>query len=492
VETRFTISPEMSLSAAAVQQCYMQGLEGIPWTTQNSLADGQLVIRREGDDEIGSLSVPWSLPQLGTLTLTTASLAARDQPYPLLVELARGTIHRLRQYIANSRPDGVPVPDRVSGLVAAATRLLGSAVTSASDPQQREQQATDSLMKSLEAIEDLACWDAEALMKMRILQQLTSTALIGFRLDTPEQAGSQDVDFFPTANICHLPICWNQCQPEPGPLKLEGVIDQLEWARGREMRVMAGPLLRLDDEHLPAWLDCAAESFQQLQAATRDHIEQLVERLHDKVDIWHATAGLNRPHDRKFSEEQRLRLTVDAVETIRRHDRHTPVVVSFDQPWGEYLAHQQQDLSPIHFAETLVRANLGISGIGLEINWQFSDSTTQPRDLLAVANQLDRWSQLQLPLAILFKAPTASDGFVNSEAKLGSAHSIDQLLQVMLGRPNVQAIVWQQLEDRESSSDAACGLRDSQQRAKRMLTTLEQLAGPLTSTPADESPAESD
>ena len=57
-----------------------------------------------------------------------------------------------------------------------------------------------------------------------------------------------------------------------------------------------------------------------------------------------------------------------AVQVVRKIDPRTPIVVSFDQPWGEYLVDQEHELAPLHYADALVRADLGISGFGLEMN----------------------------------------------------------------------------------------------------------------------------
>ena len=44
-----------------------------------------------------------------------------------------------------------------------------------------------------------------------------------------------------------------------------------------------------------------------------------------------------------FSEEQRLRLAVAMIEVVRDTSSRTPVVISFDQPWAEYLAADDYD-----------------------------------------------------------------------------------------------------------------------------------------------------
>jgi len=180
-----------------------------------------------------------------------------------------------------------------------------------------------------------------------------------------------------------------------------------------------------------------------------------------------------------LSEDQSVRLAIDTVEVIRRHDQQTPVIVSFQQPWGEYLSRHSRDLSPIHFADALVRADMGINGIGLEINWQHALGSTRPRDLVAFANELDRWTLLQMPLVIFLSAPTG----LPDESDVYFAKHVEQLLTVMLGRPSVQVVVWTQLQDTAENLPGRAGLLDSDGCEKPILQVFQQLSGQLRTSP---------
>ena len=63
-------------------------------------------------------------------------------------------------------------------------------------------------------------------------------------------------------------------------------------------------------------------------------------------------------HALGLGEEARLQLAAKAIAVVRQLDPTTPLVVTFDQPWAEYLATEQLDLAPMHFADALVRADL--------------------------------------------------------------------------------------------------------------------------------------
>ena len=73
-----------------------------------------------------------------------------------------------------------------------------------------------------------------------------------------------------------------------------------------------------------------------------------------------------------------MQLAVAVLETMRKLDPDTPAMICFDQPWGEYLRRSEFALSPLHFADALVRAGLQLGGIGLEINLGYYPAGTWP------------------------------------------------------------------------------------------------------------------
>ena len=107
-----------------------------------------------------------------------------------------------------------------------------------------------------------------------------------------------------------------------------------------------------------------------------------------------------------LSEQERLRLVARTVELVRSLDPDTPALVSFDQPWAEYMRQRHSDFPPLHFADALVRAGLGLAGLMLEINVGYLPGGTLPRHPLEFSRQLDAWSLLGLPLWLSLCAPS--------------------------------------------------------------------------------------
>jgi hypothetical protein len=188
-----------------------------------------------------------------------------------------------------------------------------------------------------------------------------------------------------------------------------------------------------------------------------------------------------------LSDEQRLRLTALAIETTRLADPRTPVMVSVDQPWAEYMLNDQTGLWPMRFAEMLVRADLGVAGIGLEINLGYWPGGTLPRDMLEISDHIDQWSVLGMPLILLLAIPSsdlddphasgdagvplplALDGGLSLESQ---KRQVERLATMLLAKQCVQALVWNQVFDSMPHKFAHAGMFDTSCMPKPSLSSL--------------------
>ena len=243
-----------------------------------------------------------------------------------------------------------------------------------------------------------------------------------------------------------------------------------------------GPMLDLGRKQTPDWLYLWEGDVESVESYLLDHVRALVQRYLGKTHVWVASARMNCPQALTLSEEQRLRLTVSSIDAVRKLDVKTPVVIAFDQPWGDYLGRGEWDLSPLHFADALVRAELGVSGIGLEINWGYWPGGTPERDLLEIVRLIDRWSSLNLPLIVFLTVP--SDGGVDPQAAMSGRaaaarpnaarqlRDVQQLVNVIASKPWVHGVVWRQVRDAAPHDFPHGGLFDHADRPKPALQAL--------------------
>ena len=83
-----------------------------------------LIVDRD-ESESATLTIPWVTGDGTELALTTGTLVERRHPYLLSLELARGTLNRLRTYAFVWPALGLVMPDALAAMLSEATKALG-------------------------------------------------------------------------------------------------------------------------------------------------------------------------------------------------------------------------------------------------------------------------------------------------------------------------------------------------------------------------------
>jgi hypothetical protein len=263
---------------------------------------------------------------------------------------------------------------------------------------------------------------------------------------------------------------------------------QFKWAQQAGLRICAGPLLEFDDRGVPDWTYLWEGDLNSLLSFMLDHVRSVVERYRGKVHLWQVAARMTHGHALGLNEEARLQVAAKAINTVRQLDPSTPLVITFDQPWAEFLATEHLDLAPFHFADALVRADLGLSGVGLEINVGYHPGGSIDRGPLAVSRLIDTWSLLELPLLVALTVPSSSAADPHANGKVGvftgqqdgvSPESqrawIERHVPLLLAKNTVQVILWNQLSDAEPHHYPHGGLLDSHDKPKPALEALRRI-----------------
>ncbi len=481
---RFQVSQRHRIVDDTLSQVYMCGLDEVPWRTKASWDDDQLVVERFENDS-GNLHIPWETDSLGNLALSTGCLMERDRPYQLEVELARGTLHTLRNQLAAWQLAGLVAPNSITQQLRQATQLFSQAATSQHDPPLAAETACEAIEATLETIDDLSVSYVQQAIAVRSRQSAPLPTLLGVNLGLRPLQQSAAEQVAETFNTAVVPFPWRKIEVGEGQQDFEPVDQQLAWCTGRGLRVCSGPLLQFDSDGFPDWLYLWEGDFENLVTFAVEHVQSLVRRYRNQVQLWQVAGRVNRDQLLSLTEEQRLRMVVHAIEAVRREDSRTPIVVSFDQPWGEYLGQAEHDLPPWQFADALVRADLGISGLGLEINAGYHPQGSWHRHPLDYSRLLDRWSMLGLPLLLSVTTPsgTGDDARATSPARPLATDATPQTQQawaerylpLMLAKNCVQVLVWNQLQDAEKHDYLFGGLIDLSGDCKPAMETLGQL-----------------
>lgn len=480
---RFLAPDDDHMPPTAFADAYLAGMEGIPWRSANRIertdsnTTGCVLERSIG--ESGNLFLPWRVDGVGELMLSTASLMEQEAPYNIQLELARGVLNRVRNQLFEWEMAGLVASEELRSEVTTASATFIKAVTAWPDESILLETANETIRLAVDAGELLCGEYTQQALAARHQATERLPTLLGCCLGSQELSSEEQSLAEPCFNTASISFTWRQVEQSAGKHEWDVFDRQLDWCHANGMRVIGGPLLQTDAGHIPDWIYLWEDDFDQIQSYLCQYIRATATRYRGRVHVWNCAARMNVTGAISLSEEQRLRLMVSAVDELRRNDPQAAVLLSFDQPWAEYLASNERDLSPLHLADSLVRADLGIAGVGIELNIGYSPGGSFRRTLLEYSRQLDRWSVLGLPLVVFLTAPSAegeaSDALYpvadtgNTWTPEGQAEFVDRVVPLILAKQFVQGIVWNQLSDGNSSEFAHGGLIDAQGLAKPAL-----------------------
>jgi hypothetical protein len=474
---RLLVCDSQRLAGLDPSRIFIMGYDELPWCGHVFLNDNQVVIERK-NHESGAVCIPWQVEGSGELLLSTATLMERAQPYLLEVELARGTINRLRNQLAGWELLGLVTPDDLRRDIQAATSQLTRALSQLDDPAKAGALATSAIDLGVAAAARLASVYAEQAMQIRLGPQGYLNTLWGVDLGSKLPAERVRKEVARAFNLVALPMRWRDVEASEGQRHWQASDAQLKWAQSTGLKVLGGPLLEFDERRVPDWTYLWEGDFDTLSTFTLAHVRNTVSRYKGKVNLWHVASRINRSKVLSLGDEERLQIVASAIRTVRQLDQRTPIVVSFDQPFAEYMATEPTDRAPIDFADALVRADLGVAGLGLEINLGDQPRATNNRTPLAFSRLIDQWGLLELPLVILLTAGTSLSTQRSAQPPEAvfkeRALWIDRYLPVILAKSVVQVVVWNQLLDTEAEFPQA-GLFDEQDQPKPALESLAEL-----------------
>lgn len=481
VHDRDRIPPE------GLEQVYMCGPDELPWYGRAYFSGNQLVVERNESDS-GQVFVPWRIVGHGNMLLATATLMERERPYVLAVELARGALHQLRSQMAQWESLGLAVPQPLRARVAEAMSDFSRAATSQDDLPEATDWAQRSLTTTVDAMKRLSAVYAQQALEVRRSQSRVLPTWLGVQLGSQLPPAAMARKLPAAFNMVSVPLSWRSIEATEGRRVWSQADAQFDWAQSAGLKVTGGPLLELDDRGVPDWTYLWEGDLDSLLSFMLDHVRAVVRRYRGRVHLWQVAARMTHGNVLALTEEQRLQITARAIATVRELDPSVPLIATFDQPWAEYLASEQLDLAPLHFADALVRAELGLSGVGLEINVGYHPGATAHRSPLAYSRLVDTWSLLELPLLVTLTTPSSAaddplasrgvgvltgDGSDVSPAM--QADWIKRHVPLLLAKSCVQVVMWNQLSDAAPHHYPHGGLFDAENRAKPSMTTLRDI-----------------
>jgi hypothetical protein len=399
--------PDLASRHPELRKAYVTGLDRTPGRLGIEFRQGLMLCHRD-NNESGRLFVPWPVEGFGTPFLGTATLAERPVAYPLAVELARGRLNELRNQLAEWKQMGLRVPPDLDSMMSEAHRGFVKAVTAGENPEEAAAAAQASLAAAAAAANFMTETYTAQVLQTRLAGAAKLPTLLGCMLEGDPKLVSWVREWSAAFNAAQACVPWRTLAPSEGQYSWELLDAQVTWCRRQKIPLQAGPLLDFRPRALPDWIWLWEGDFDTLLGLVVDFVRQAITRYRGKVPLWHL---IHRPACNEFlglSEEEQIRIAARAIQVARQADPGAQFTVGVDRPWAEWMGNASFQLGPLHLADYLVRGDLGLAGVALEIAPGYSTPGSHIRDLFDFSRLLDLYALLNLPLHIWFAFPSSN------------------------------------------------------------------------------------
>ena len=349
-----------------------------------------------------------TLPRIGELKLSTTQLPPREQPYDLMLELAR---ERLRQYLQKCEDWQMFAPTVAPQAVACfneARELLSQAVL-ATDRAQEMALARDSIVKAVQAGEMLATRRADLLLHHRYNHSSAAPTTLGFRVDpnrTPPETVPEGLAEF---GVAMIETPWHSVQPTQKRFEFGAIDAWMDWADRLKIPVILGPLVDLRPEVVPEWVTASATSYATLGPLLWAYSGALAARYAKRPAIWCVTSGVHVNRVATLTDDQMIDLTRRVSVLVRQADRNARTLVELVQPFNDDVAACPGSVPAFNYASRTLDEGVHVDCFGLRLRCGFATNGSETRDLLSYSDALDQIGRLERPLLLTGLSAPASD-----------------------------------------------------------------------------------
>ncbi|HEV3311756.1 MAG TPA: endo-1,4-beta-xylanase [Chloroflexota bacterium] len=470
------------------RKAYITGLDRTPGRLAVELRNGVMTCTREST-ESGRLFVPWPIEGFGMPLIGTATLAERPAPYTLAVELARGKLNDIRNQLSDWLQLGLRSTPQLEKTLGAAQKAFVVAATTADRAVECVQAAQASLDAATAAGDLLIDAYTSQILQSRLSSTSRLPTHLGCVFEEPAQRAPVVLDWPGTFNMMQVSVPWAQIAASEGQYRWDILDSQLSWARRAGMAVEVGPVVEFRYGALPDWLSLWEGDSETIGGMVADFVQQVVQRYRGRVPLWHL---VHRPASSDIlglTEEEQIRITARAIQVARQADPGAQLAIGIDRPWADWMGASHFQLGPLHLCDYLLRADLGLSAVTIEVAPGFSPPGSHMRDLFEFSKLLDLYSLLNVPLCVWMALPSAlgpdplADPSVTVEAHQWP-RSLDENLQAAWGakwlalavaKPFVRSVSWLQSSDATPHLYPHAGLLRADQTAKPLLSWMKLL-----------------
>jgi hypothetical protein len=456
-------------------------IERVPYPMHAHVEDGLLICRTATTDSL-RVQVPWALPGRLPCIMGTSTLPSRQETYLLVLELARGRLTELRHFFQNgSAEEERPLPPALLE----AHALFVEAVLKRDDTEACASLATRSLQKCLELSDERLTRHFDSNEVKGALADKLSLNMTGLRPGDPLADWA-----IKNADIARIDPSWSSVNPQEDRILWPEWEVPVRLAHENGMAVHCGPLIDFSADAMPAWLDRYHDITHACRAVSK-YVEFVVRNLRHRVHVWHIVRRPAMAKVNNLTEEHQIKLTMEAIQTVMQNAPEADMVIDLTAPWAEWLSHSGFELGPLHLADTLARADLGLTGINLELALGYPTPGSHLREIFDIFNLIQLYSQINLPLHLdiaipgghgvsgspqrqtrRYADPRQWPGGCDQNTQANLAMRVMSLASMM---PSVRSIHWKDLTDSPTHEFAEAGLFSADGKPKTIATRIEEI-----------------
>lgn len=472
------------------RRAYVTGLDRTPSRLGVEIRHGAMVCSKDSPESV-RLFLPWPVEGFGVPIVGTATLVERDIPYVLDLELARGKLNDIRNQLADWTQMGLRTPPDLGDTLKLAHHAFIKAVGAREQPDDCSKHAADCLRESWRAGERLMDVYSSQILDNRMTGSARLPTFMGCMVHGLPKAFPRALDAPRLFNQANLALGWRDAAPSEGQFRWDKLDAQLAWARSNGLQIEVGPLVELRKGALPDWIWLWAGDADTISGLVADFVRQAVTRYRGKIPAWHVIHRVGGGEILGLTEEDQIRIAARAVQVARQADSSAHITIGVDRPWAEWMGSSHFQLGPLHLCDYLLRADIGLSGVALEVAPGYSAPGSHLRDLFEFSRLLDLYSLLNVPLHIWMAAPSADgpDASADPDVRVEPwqwPRPVDESRQTDLAarwialavaKPYVRAVSWLQTEDAATHFYPHAGLLRPDGKPKPLVAWLKRLRG---------------
>ncbi len=463
----------------------MFGTDGTSLRRSRILFDSGVVECQKPTGDSAGLALLWPVEGFGRIMLPTTFLPDRERAYCLNVEIARA---RLMQII--NRREEWSLFDNAQDLEEIsreAQDLFVKAVQRSRDPVVASQLADRSLRRAMVLSEKLALAHAEASFRVRKKAKAFGRSCLGCRVDLSRLAEAEYMERLTQVGaFAVVPTCWAQIELTEGRYDFAKLDQAIELLSAKRMVLGAGPLLCFSPEDLPAWLAQGTPTFEKVREAAYRFVTEVVTRYSRKIHRWFVLGGLNAINSLGFSVDQAREMTHAATMAVKAVNSRAFRIIEVAYPWGEYYATIPNAIAPIAYMDMIVQSGVGFEAFALQMRFGKDQSGLHMRDMMQIASLLDVFALMGKPLFVTaVETPSQQGTGLFAPEVAGFWHKpwdpvrqavwLEGLCGMALGRPAVEAVVFENLVDRDASVITHSGLLTADLKPKDSFRMIRRL-----------------